>query len=78
MLRSLFELECEALRRHDDFLSQVNYDRLVRTARARANTRPRPSLRLTDWARRRWSGALDTAGLLLEHWGRSLRTIAAA
>ena len=77
MLRSLIDVEHEALRRRDELLSNASHARLVRQATARAATAHRPSPRPPARPIRAWRTALDTTGLLLEHWGRALRTTAA-
>ena len=77
MFRSLLDAELQALRRRDDFLAEARRAHLLRAATPPDSTPNHPHLPPTR-PRSPWAGALDSAGLLLEHWGRSLRNLAAA
>ena len=77
MFRSLLDAELQALRRRDDFLSEARRSHLLRAATP-SNSDPNHPHQPPRDPRSPWASALDSAGLLLEHWGRSLRTLAAA
>ena len=77
MFRSLLDAELQALRRRDDFLAEARRASLLRAATP-PRSRPHHPHDPPSRPRSPWASALDSAGLLLEHWGRSLRTLAAA
>src|SRR5687768_5694054 len=77
MFRSLLDAELQALRRRDDFLAEARHAHLLRAATP-PNSDPNHPHRPPPPPRPPCSTALDSTGLVLEHWGRTLRNLAAA